>query len=116
MAEYKESDDFVNDTTKVEADAYVVEFIDYKKKVAQNFPTLNLSRILAPEEEGKAAKQEITGVDEATTKVSKLEVIVAGGPEEATVAPEAWTLGNFLFSSSSSNFWNLVLYNSNFFY
>lgn len=35
VVEYKESDDFVNDATKGGADAYIVGFIDCRKKVAQ---------------------------------------------------------------------------------
>lgn len=47
MAAYKELDDFVNDPTEARADAYMTEFTNYGDRVAQTFPALNLSRILA---------------------------------------------------------------------
>lgn len=60
MAEYKEFDDFMNNTIEARVDAYIVGFTDYKKKVAQTFFALYSSEILAPredeEEEGEAAK------------------------------------------------------------
>lgn len=53
------------DTTKAGVDAYIVRFIDYRKKVAKYFPVLDLSETLVPVEEEEETKQETTGIDEA---------------------------------------------------
>lgn len=73
VVEYNESNDFMNNATKARVDAYIVRFIDCKRKVAQNFPALDLNRILAleeeEEEEREVAKQEVSEADEETTEV-----------------------------------------------
>lgn len=61
VVEYKDSDDFENDAAKIGRDVYFIRFANYKKKVAQVCPALDLSTILVPrEEEGvEEGKEEV---------------------------------------------------------
>lgn len=56
MHEYKESKDFEDDIAIARADAYIFSFINYRDAVAQAYPDLDLSYILAPEKEKGGAK------------------------------------------------------------
>lgn len=58
MEEHKDSDDFKNNATKAKREAYFVGFDDYKEKVVQVYPTLDLSAILKPREEEGEAKED----------------------------------------------------------
>lgn len=52
VGEYKDSDDFVNDATKGRKGMHFFGFTDCKNMVAQAYPALDPSNILASREEG----------------------------------------------------------------
>lgn len=73
IEEYKESKDFKNDATEAGANTNMVNFIDSKEKVAQAYPKLDQSGILAnrttPEEE--EGEEEGATIEEKNTKAAE---------------------------------------------
>lgn len=96
MREYKDSDDFENDATETGRDVYFVGFANCKAKVAQVYPTLDLSTILAlGEEEGEEATEERVAeradANEAVIEVPGTEITTIEAPKEMVVASKVET-------------------------
>lgn len=58
IKDYKKMENFAWEVLEPGTDVYVVRFIDYKNKVAQVYPQLNLSKISAIEATPEGGKEE----------------------------------------------------------
>lgn len=80
-------EDFEQAIIEAIEDAYLVRFIDYKDKVAQVYPQLDLSGILvvevAPKEgkEERTAEEEAIGAQRVATKELEAKVAITEGPK-----------------------------------
>lgn len=78
-------------------DACQIKFDDYKDKVAQAYPQLDLSKIVAIKrelkggEEKEIVEEEVTDTEESTTEDLGVEATITKAPEELTINSEAWT-------------------------
>lgn len=78
IEEYKKSKNFLQEVAEGSAEAYQLKFANYKEKVTQIYPQLDLSKITADGEfegEEEANEEETANAEEVTTEAPVIEVV-----------------------------------------